>query len=344
MNAISAIGAAALLCVAASSDLLAATDFYEGKTLKIIAGTASGGGGYDTHARLIARHLGKHIPGNPNVIVQNMPAGGGMQATNHVYAIADKDGTEIGLFNRNTLFAPMLGDNLAQYKSENFNWIGTPASYSDNAWVFFISAKLPQQTFEDLRRADPPLNIGNIGNVTVRVMQEALGAKIKLIGGYTGTQLDLAFERGEIDGQGTSYANIISQQPHWLSRNIARILVQFGRSTRLPALPDIPTGRELAKTPEALALIEVSELPYTLGFPMAAPPGVPSERVAILRKAFMATMEDPEYRADSQRSKMEYSPKDGERLQADLVKMVQTPQAVAAQYKKLVNQEKSGKT
>jgi hypothetical protein len=236
----------------------------------------------------------------------------------------------------------MLGDNLAKYKSDAFNWIGTPASYSDNAWVFFISSKLPYKHFDELRRANPPLNIGNINNVIVRVMTIALRPNIKLIHGYTGQQMDLAFERGEIDGQGTGYGNILSLQPHWLTDNIARIMVQFGRTTRLPALPDVPTGRELATSPEDLALIEISELPLTLGFPVAAPPGVPPERVAILRKAFLDTMADPEYRADSLKSKMEFSPKAGDQLQADLLRMVQTPPAVTERYRKLVNEEQSG--
>ncbi len=342
MRIVLGLAAVALVLVLGSDRLLAAEDFFKGKTVKIVAGTASGGGGYDAHARLLSRHLGKHIPGTPNVVVLNMPAGGGMAATNHVFNIAEKDGTELGLFNRNTLFAPMLGEDLAKYKSDEFNWIGTPASYSDNAWVFFISSKLPYKTFDELRRADPPLNIGNIGNTNVRVMEEALGARIKLIGGYTGLQMDLAFERGELDGQGTSYANILGQQPHWLSQNLIRIMVQFGRTTRLPALSDVPTGRELARNPDDLALVQVSELPLTLGFPVAAPPGVPVERVAILRKAFMDTMNDPEYRADSQRQKMEYSPKDGDRLQADLIQMVKTPPAVTERYKKLVERERSG--
>jgi tripartite-type tricarboxylate transporter receptor subunit TctC len=333
---------AATLLLGSITTTQAAEDFYKGKTLKIIAGTASGGGGYDQHARLLQRHIGKHIPGNPNVIVQNMPAGGGMAATNHVFAIAEKDGTEIGLFNRNTLFSPVLGDDLAKYKSEEFNWIGTPASYSDNAWVFFINSKLPYKKFEELRTAPTPLNIGNIGNVIIRVMQETMGANMKIIRGYTGAQLDLAFERGEVDGQGSGYSNILSLQPHWLTDNIARIMVQFGRTTRLASLPDVPTGRELVKDADGLALLEISELPLTLGFPVAAPPGVPPERVAILRKAFQDTMNDPEYQLDNKNTKMEFSPKMGAQLQQDLLRMVKTPPEVTARYKKMVDEERAG--
>jgi tripartite-type tricarboxylate transporter receptor subunit TctC len=320
----------------------AAEQFYSGKTVKIFVGSAPSTGGYDLHARMVARHLGKHIPGKPSVVVQNMPAGGGIAATNHVFAVAEKDGTEIGLFNRNTLFSPALGDDLAKYKSEEFNWLGTSASYSDNAYVFFIHGKLPYKKFEDLRTANPPLNIGNIGNVIIRVMQETMGPNMKIIRGYTGSQMDIAFEQGEIDGQGTGYGNILSGRPHWLTDNVARIMAQFGHSKRLPALPDVPTGRELVKNPDDLALLEISELPLTLGYPMAAPPGVPADRLATLRKAFEDTMNDPEYRADSLSSKMEFSPKMGPQLQADLLKMVQTPPAVMARYKTMVDEERAG--
>jgi tripartite-type tricarboxylate transporter receptor subunit TctC len=325
-----------------SLEVRAADDFYKGKTVKIIAGTGPSGGGYDLHARLIARHLGKHIPGNPNVVVQHMPAGSGMAATNHVFAVSEKDGTEIGLFNRNTLFSPVLGDNLAKYKSEEFNWLGTPASYSDNAWVFMIHSTQPYKTFDEMRQAKTPLNVGNIGNVLIRIMHETLGANIKVITGYTGNGIELAFERKEIDGHGSGYSNILGQYSHWLSSNFARIMVQFGRTTRLPALADVPTARELVRNPDELALLEISELPLTLGFPVAAPPGVPAERLALLRTAFEATMNDPEYRKDSAQAKMEFSPKFGPQLQADLQRMVKTPPAVTERYKKMVEEERAG--
>ena len=330
-------GAAALTLAAIPN--AQAADFYAGKTLTIIAATAPGGG-YDTHARLVQRHLGKHIPGNPNVIVQNMPAGGGMAAANHMYAIARKDGTEIGLFNRNTLFSPMLGDDLAKFKSEEFQWIGTPASYSDNAYTFFIQSKLPYKTLEEARKASPELAIGNIGSVPVRITKDALGVNMRLIGGYTGAQLDIAFERGEIDGAGSSYANLLMSHKDWIERPLLRFLVQYGSDKRLPALKDVPTAREMAKNPEDLQLIKFSELALTLGFPIAAPPGAPADLVAILRKAFDDTMKDPEYLADSKKSQMEYSPKNGAGLQADFVDMAKAPDSVKQRYKKLVDEER----
>lgn len=309
-------------------------NFYSGKTLRIISG-GSVGGGYDTYARLISRHIGKHIPGSPNVVVQNMPAGGGLAATNHIFNVADKDGTEIGLFNRNTLFTPLLDKSAANFAVESFNWLGTPASYSDNAYTFIIRSALPYKTFDDLRNAPTPLNVGAISSVPVRITQESLGAKLKLIKGYTGNQMDMAFESGEIDAMGISYADIQSHHPDWISRKLMRVMVQFGSDKRLPVLADVPTARELARNAEDRQLIEFSELALTLGFPVAAPPGVPADRVDILRKAFAATMNDADYRADGAKIKMEHSPKLGADLLAEMIAMGKTPAAVTERYKKM---------
>jgi tripartite-type tricarboxylate transporter receptor subunit TctC len=324
--------------LAAAAQGSAAEDFYKDKTIKIIVGSASGGA-YDIHARLIAKVMGKHIPGNPNIVVQNMPAGGGMGATNHIFNTAAKDGTELGLFNRNSLFGPILGDNVAKYQLDRFNWIGTPASYSDNAWVFFINPQLPYKTFDEIRRANPPLNIASGSNIVIRVLEEGLGAKLKLIGGYAINETFIAYERQEIDGFGTGYTNILGQHPHWIEKNMVRFLAQFARTTRLPELADVPTGRELAQTPEDLALLEIAELPITLGFPVAAPPDVPADRVALLKEGFRKTMVDSEYRAEAAKAKTEYSPKYGDQLLADLKSLVTTPPSVIDRYRKLAAQE-----
>lgn len=333
----------AALFMLADSRPAAAQDFYAGKTLKIIAATASGSGGYDAHCRMVAKYLGRHIPGNPNVIVQNMPAAGGMVAINHVYKIAEKDGTEIGLFNRATLFAPILGEEQAKYKIQDFSWLGTPASYAENSFTFFIRSALPYKTMDELRRADPPINVGNVSGVIIRALPESMGVKMKLITGYTGPEMDLALERGELDGLGGSLANLKNQTPQWIEKKFIRILAQFGRPTRHPDLPDVPLGRELVTNPDDLALLDVSEMPLTIGYPFAAPPGVPTERVAILRAAFRDTLNDPEYRADMVKAKLEYSPKLGEQLQADINRMVNVSPAVAERYKALAQNERSGR-
>ena len=290
-----------------------AEDFYRGKTIKLVVG-ASPTGGYNLYARAVARHMPKHIPGNPSIAVVNMPSGNGIAATNHVYNLAEKDGTVFGLFNRYTILLPVLGTEQAKYKPEEFNWLGTTASYSDNAYLFVIRAKLPQKDIASLRTAKPPLNVGNVGAAPIEVINEALKLNLKIIHGYTGDNLDIAFENGEVDGHTTGYANMLARKPYWLTNGIARPMIQFGRETRLPALPDVPTARELAETPEQLAMIKFVEAPLMIGYPFALPPGVPADRVAIMQKAFMDTMNDPEFKADMVKQSLEFTPKDGKSI------------------------------
>lgn len=186
-----------------------AVDFYRGRTIRLIVG-ASPSRGYSAHARIVARYMGRHIPGDPAIVVQNMPAGSGMAAANYLYNAAAKDGSEIELFNRYTIQDAVLGTKQALYKPENFNWLGTTASYSDNAYVFVVRSALPVYTIGDLRSADPPLNVGNAGATPIRVLKEALGLKLKVISGFQGDDLDLAFERGEIDGHTVGYLTILA--------------------------------------------------------------------------------------------------------------------------------------
>ena len=286
-----------------------------------------------------AKYLAKHIPGEPQVVIQNMPAAGGMVAINHVYNVALKDGTEIGLFNRATLFAPILGEDQAKYKTEEFQWLGTPASYAENAFTFFIRSALPYKSMDELRRADPPINVGNVSGVIIRAMPESMGVKMKLITGYTGPEMDLAIERGELDGLGGSLTNLQNQTPQWISGGFIRILAQFGRDTRHPDLPNVPLGRELVTDPDDRALLDVSEMPLTIGYPFAAPPGTPADKVVILRTGFKGAFEDSEYKAELMKAKLEFSPKLGERLQADINKMVSVSPKVAERYRKLAQAE-----
>jgi tripartite-type tricarboxylate transporter receptor subunit TctC len=311
-----------------------AQDFYQGKTIKLIVG-ASAAGGYNLYARTVQRHMPKHIPGNPQIVVTNMPSGNGIAATNHVFNIAEKDGTAFGLFNRYTILLPILGNDQARYKVDEFNWLGTTASYQDNAYLFVIRDKLPQKTVEDLRKANPPLNVGNVGAAPIEVINEALKLNLKIIHGYTGDNLDIAFENGEVDGHTTGYANILARKAYWLEKKIARPMIQFGRETRHPALADVPTARELAQTPEQLAMIKFVEAPLMIGYPFALPPGVPKDRVAIMQKAFVDTMNDPEFKADMVKQSLEFTPKDGKAVAEMIGQLQKTPPAVIRRYKEL---------
>lgn len=315
-----------------------AADFYHGRTIKLIVG-ASPSRGYSAHARIVAHYMGRHIPGNPAVVVQNMPAGSGIAAANYLYNAAAKDGSEFELFNRFTIQEAVLGSKQALYKPENFNWLGTTASYSDNAYVFIVRSAVPVYTIDDLRSADPPLNVGNAGATPIRILQEALGLKLKVISGFQGDDLDLAFERGEIDGHTVGYLTILATRPYWLEQKLARVMIQFGRSDRLPALADVPTARELARTPEDRALIEFTEAPIMIGYPFAAPPGVAADRVAVLRQAFMETMADPEFQADMRNANLEFSPKTGAEIEALVAQLVHASPTMIERYKAIVGDE-----
>lgn len=329
-RAITTVTAVAALSVTTAAQ--ADQDFYKGKTLKLVVG-ASVTGGYNAHGRTVSRHIGKHIPGNPNIIVQNMPAGAGMAATNHVYNVAEKDGTELGLFNRYTLLAPLLGTGQAKFKPEDFNWLGTTAGYTNNAYLFVIRASLPYKTADELRKASPPLNVGNVGSAPIKIMQEALGLPLKVIGGYRGDALDIAFERGEVDGNTIGYLTMMATKPHWVEKNIARPMIQLGRSERLPELKDVPTAQELARTEDDKALLRFVEAPLQIGYPFALPPQVPADRVAIMRKAFKAAMDDPDLKGEMTKSSLELSPRTGEEIQALVVGLTKASPEVVRRYK-----------
>jgi tripartite-type tricarboxylate transporter receptor subunit TctC len=328
--------AAALLMLVDSGSKLMAADFYEGKSIRLITG-GNAGGGYDTHTRLIAAYLGRHIPGNPEVIVQNMPEGSGIGAANYIFNVAKKDGTELGQFNRDALTLSLLGDNVAKFRLEEFNWIGTPADYSNNVFVVVIRSALPYKNMEDVRKAATPLNFGNMGTVLAHLVKDAMGGNIKIIEGYKG-DMGLALQRGEIDGLTTDYALIKLVHPDWISDKFARFIAQFGTERLKPELADVPTARELAQSPEDLALIKFCELTLHLGFPFAAPPDVPTDRVETLRQAFQATVADPDYIAALRDASLEHSPVSGETLRANILEATRASPETIARYKQLAEE------
>lgn len=330
VRAITAAAALALLPLAAAAETDA--EFYKGKTLKMVVG-ASVTGGYNAHGRVVSRHLGKYIPANPTIIVQNMPAGAGIAATNHVFNVAEKDGTEFGLFNRYTLLSPLLGTTQAKFRSEEFNWLGTTAGYTNNAYLFVIRSSLPYKTVDELRKADPPIHVGNVGSAPIKIMQEALGLRLNVIGGYRGDALDIAFERGEVDGHTIGYLTMMSTKPHWMEKNYARPMIQLGRTDRLPALKDVPTAQELARSEDDRALLRFVEAPLQIGYPFALPPKVPASRVAIMRNAFKSAMEDAELKAEMTKSSLELSPRTGEEIQALVSGLSKATPDVVRRYK-----------
>ena len=335
MNKVLAVAAAVLLTTAVT-DSAVAQNFYQGKQIKLIVSSATGGG-YDAVARLLQRFMPQYIPGNPSIVVVNMPGAGGLLAANHFANLAEKDGTTLAVLNRFAAIMPLLGSEQAKFKTEEFQWIGTTASYSDNAYLLVIRSALPHQTIADLRASATPINIGNTGSDVPAILKEALGLNFKLISGYKGSEeMELAFERGEIDGHAISWLSMMARAPHWMDKGFARPVVQFGRADRLPIISHVPTARELTRGSESLALMLFAEAPLELGYPFALPPGVPAERVALLRKAFKDTTEDPKYIEEIQKIKLELTPKYGDEVQAIVGKLTQSPPSVVARYKALM--------
>ena len=301
----------------AATQTLAQTPYYAGKVLKMTVG-GSAGGGYDTQARTLATHLQKAIGGQPSIIVQNMPAGAGVAAANYLAEIAKRDGTEIGAMARDGLFAGFVKNELAHFSADKLNWIGSTASYADNAHVVFIRSALPYRTINELRSAPQIVVFGGKGSIFVPIVRDVLHGNLRLIDSYQNSDLNLAIERGEIDGTSTGYLNIQRETPDWLNNGKIRILVQFGHSQRLTSLPEVPTAQELITNSEDKALVRFAELSLTLGYPFAAPPDTPSEAIAILRRAFDTTMKDPEYLAALAKLNLEYSPINGETLAREI--------------------------
>lgn len=326
---------AAVLFGVVSADRAAAEDFYQGKTIKIICSSAAGGS-YDANARVLASHWVHHIPGNPKMIVQFMPGANGLVATNHVYNIAAKDGLTIGLFNRNIVPAEILGNSEARFKADKFNWLGTTASFDEDAYVVLIRSTMPHRTVDDLRKANPPVVMGNSGTAILHVLNDALKLNLKVVEGYEKDTLDLAFERGEVDGESISYSAILSRKQHWIDKNFFRILIQVGRTSRLEALADVPTARELVQDQDSRSLIELAEAPMLMAYPFALPPGVPADRVNIMQASFTAAVKDPAYVAEVKSKKMEYSPRSGSELQQIISDMAKAPKSAVDRYNALV--------
>ncbi len=325
--------------VALSASGANAASFYEGKTLSLIVANAPGGG-YDANARVLARYMPRYIPGNPVIIVKNMPGAGGLVAANHVYSVAAPDGLTFALLSRSNPLQPLMGVEAARYKPENFTWLGTASSYADNAYFLITMEKSGLKTVADLKKADKPAQFGGLaagGTDTdiVLAAKEILKLNINLVRGYKASaDIGIAMERGEIDGRSIGWAALqIGSYANYVKEKKLNYLVQFGRATRWPKMPDVPTARELAPTPEDRTLIELVEFPLQITYPFVAPPGVPADRAEILQTAFMKTFKDPDYLAEAEKMGFDVSPLDGPTVKSMLEKAAKTPPDVIKRYK-----------
>lgn len=317
-------------------------DFYKGKTVTMIV-SSSAGGGYDALSRTVAKHMWVHIPGKPNMIVRNMPGAGGIIAMNHVANVAPKDGTVIAGVQNNVPFEPLMGTTRAKYDATRLNWLGTP---SVETGLLIVWHTHPAQTIQDAMKMK--IRAGSSGynsapSLYARLLNELIGTKIDIILGFRGQNgAYLAMEKGELDSYGTTFwSSLTATKKKWLEEKKIRILVQYGPEKEAD-LPNVPYGPDLTKNPADRALFEAAYAPLAAGRPFVMSGGVPGERVAALRKAFMDTMADPKFKKDANRIGLIVNkPRSGEQLQKQIVDAYKAPREVIERLRKIANPPKN---
>jgi tripartite-type tricarboxylate transporter receptor subunit TctC len=317
---------AVLLVSAAHAQSVA--DFYRGKTIDLNIGY-SVGGGYDLYARLIARRLGAHVPGTPTVGPRSMEGAGSLRLANYLYAAAPRDGTVIGAISRGAAFDPLLNEQGARFDASKFSWIGS-ANNEVSVCVALTSSGVGK--FDDLYAK--PLTIGSTGAADdtyqfPALVNAVLGTKFKIVTGYPGgNDVSLALERGEVQGRcGWSWSSIKTTRLNWVRNKRIVVLVQMSLSKH-PDLPNVPLIMDLAKTDEQRQIFKMIFARQTMGRPYAAPPGLPADRLAALRKGFMDTMADKEFLDEAEQNKFEINPVSGEQLEALVKEVYATPPEV----------------
>ena len=300
-------------------------EFYKGKNIDLLIGY-SVGGAYDLYARVLARHMGKHIPGNPTVVPKNMEGAGSLRLANLLYNVLPKDGSAFGIIGRGTGFDPLLGNKSAQFDGPKYTWIGS-ANNEVSICVAWHTTGITK--FEDMLTKE--LVVGGTSasadtDQFPRITNGVLGTKMRIITGYPGgNEVGLAMERGEVQGRcGWSWSSVKSTHPQWYDQKKINILVQLALSKH-PELPNVPLIIDLAKTDEQRQILKLIFARQVMGRPFLAPPGVPADRAAALRKAFSDTMQDKDFLTDAERAQMEIMPVPGDQLQTLVKEIYATP-------------------
>ena len=332
LTAVASVVAAAVAIGSASAIAAdAAEQFYRGKTVQVLVGF-SPGGGYDLYARTLARYLGKHIPGNPTVITQNMPGAGSMKVMNYLYTAARKDGTYIGTFARGMVFEPLLGHAKGTaFDATKFNWIG---SISNEVSVCAFWHTSPVKSWEDMKTKPHKIGgsaAGADSDVFPTVLRKVYNLPMKLVTGYAGggADINLGMERGEVDGRcGWSYSSMLSQSKALVEGKKINIVIQLALEKH-EDLPNVPLIMDLPASPQDKAAMRLITSRQAIARPFTAPPGVPPERVTMLREAFTATIKDSALLEEANRLKLELDPLDGAALQAAIAGTSVAPDLVA---------------
>ncbi len=334
LAAAAAAAATLLLLPTAPAMADAVADFYRGKQIRVIVRTTPATD-YDEYSRLIARFMGKYIPGNPSMIVVNMPGGGGITAANYMVQVAPHDGTVMGIVSQGLAADQALGMS-PQLKADlrEFNWIGNVV-YSNQLLVVWKTS--PTKTLEDAKKRETTIGTTGAGSASVQYpafYNNVLGTKFKIVFGYPGGQhIDLAMERGEVEGRGTNpYSGWMASKPTWIPTKQIIPLIQAGLEKE-PALPDVPLIIDQPVKPEDKPLLQFMAQASTVGRPFATTPGVPAERVTALRAAFQATLKDPEFIATAAQENMEINPMNGDKIQEIIFGLLSSPKDVRDRVK-----------
>jgi tripartite-type tricarboxylate transporter receptor subunit TctC len=330
-----AAGATALAAMTAPA--ATQTPSLAGKNVQMIIGSGSGGG-YDVWGRIVARHIGRYLPGNPTVVPQNMPGAGGFNAANYIYNVAPKDGTVMGIVAGAAVLGPMTDGPGARFDPTRMTWIGTPTT-DTHGCIAYNSPKVKVKTVNDLYEKELIVGTsgpGNGGYSNPKVLSALLGMKFKIIAGFPGAAaVFLAMERGEIDGICNSLVGVTEARPDWITGKKVVILFQGGVAPN-SKFKDVPFVNDLARTPEDRQAIEFLYAGMGLGRPFIAPPGMSAERMQMVRKAFMATMNDAEFLADAEKLKLDVVPEDGEHLTALVKRIYSTPKPIVDKIAELI--------
>jgi tripartite-type tricarboxylate transporter receptor subunit TctC len=317
-------------------------DFFVGRQMSMTIGY-SPSGIYDINARLVARHMTKYLPGAPVMTPRNIPGAGGLTQVNQLFNVAPRDGSTIGIIGRVAPQMAVLGEPGPQFDPAALLWLGSSSSYSDDAYILFVRAELGEANFTHLKGSQKRVNFGAGGpgssNLSFgNIAREVLGLNLAVVKGYAGAApIVLAMQTGELDSTIMGYSSILAGQRDLIESKRITPVVQFGRTTRHPDFPQIPTAREAAASDDDRALIELAEAPFFMALPFAAPPAVPADRIALLRQAFMKAHADPDFLAEAKKLALDVSPIDGEAVQNLIRRMASTPPTVIERFKSIMN-------
>jgi len=320
------------ICSARADDV---ADFFRGKTINVYIGV-NVGGGYDFEARLLARYMRAHIPGNPVLVPQNMIGAGGIKMANYMYSIAPQDGTAIGMFPATLVAVQAVGIEGVQYDANKFSWLGSPGTSPETLAVWHSAGV---RTIEEARHKELTAAASNPGAATFifpRLLNELIGTRLKIVSGYQGNStMIVAMERGEVDAVSNSWESWKSLNPEWVADKKINFLVQTEPKAADLPIPSVP---ELARNDDDRQVIRLVTSGDTLGKPMATAPNVPAERVKALRAAFDATLADPEFLAAAAAAKLEINPVRGLQLQEAVGKLLLTPKNLVLRAKAIMAQ------